>query len=494
MRPTKTTRTLGWVILLALAAQWAPGLDAVRWMPDDAWAFMPKLFRPGTTAQPEPVIEGQVDEAALLAETTAPVAEPGPTASDPAEWATVPLIVATPDVESDAPVPQNPDQAKTAGGLPLLPIEDRQNTLARFFRRLEHIDNGGDNVVRVVHYGDSLLTGDYVTRTVRRLLQKRFGDAGHGFVLSGKPASWYRRDHLRMTTSDDWEIFRLTQPAIRDRRYGLGGVTVRTRKVGQWVRYRLAPNDGLGGAVSRVRINYLAGPRGGRFSLKAAGQTLKVDARAEALEERVAELRMIDGDHTVRLRTEGHGEVRLFGAVLERQVPGVVYDALGLDGARARLLRRFDQDHWHRQLRQRKPDLLVLQYGTNESQAAHLGMDRYRADLSAVVGGLRAALPGVSCLLVGPLDRAERGKRGKLVTRPVVKRIVDAQREVAFRQGCAYWNTWRAMGGEGSMARWYHSKPRLARGDLTHPTSRGAERIGAMLYAALMDGYAKHTN
>ncbi|MEZ4465888.1 MAG: hypothetical protein R3F43_15855 [bacterium] len=27
--------------------------------------------------------------------------------------------------------------------------------------------------------------------------------------------------------------------------------------------------------------------------------------------------------------------------------PGVVYDALGLDGARAALLKRMDPDHWH---------------------------------------------------------------------------------------------------------------------------------------------------
>ena len=102
---------------------------------------------------------------------------------------------------------------------------------------------------------------------------------------------------------------------------------------------------------------------------------------------------------------------------------------------------------------------------------------------------LRAALPGVGCLLVSPLDRAEKNKQGKLVTRPVVKRIVAAQREVALKQGCAFWNTWRAMGGEGSMARWYKARPPLGRGDLTHPTWRGAQRVGAMFFAALMRGY-----
>lgn len=532
---SKTGRALGLSVLFAAALQWMPGLEPLRWMPDDPMAFAPALFRSapveGEEDAPDEVdetrlvaigpgmVEGPADEddipvglrpiEALLIDDVEGPAGPGGEADDEADALDPepdpgPALVWDPDAE----LPPQPKVRTTEAGLPLLPIEDPQGGMRRLYRALARAEDGEPGALtRVVHYGDSLITGDYVTQTVRRLMQKRFGDGGHGFVLAGRPSPWYRRDNLDLDTSEGWQVNRLTRPPIDDGAYGLGGVTVRTRKRGQWVRMRPdtppepevevegAPVEHpVGARVSRMQVLYLGQPGGGRFQMQVGGPPVVIETETEAQTSRVAEVRVPDGHHTFELETLGGGEVRLFGVVFERDGPGVVYDSLGLDGARARLLERFDRDHWHDQLRLRRPDLLVLHYGTNESQFRRLSSKRYRQSLSETIGHLRAALPGVSCLLVGPMDRAEKHpETGKLVTRPVVKRIVRVQREVAWRQGCAFWNTYRAMGGEGSMARWYRMKPKLASGDLTHPTRRGADRIGQMLYLALMDGYARYT-
>ena len=47
-----------------------------------------------------------------------------------------------------------------------------------------------------------------------------------------------------------------------------------------------------------------------------------------------------------------------------------------------------------------------------------------------------------------------------------------------------------AMGGAGSIGRWYLAEPRLANPDLAHPTVEGQEAIATLLYRALMLGYA----
>ncbi len=526
---SKTGRALWLSVLFAAALQWMPGLEPLRWAPDDPMAFVPGLFRPDEALvdedAPEEVDEGRlvsvgpgmvdgpsddgdipvglrpveallIDDGAAANDDAGDVDADGPPEPEPDPG---PALVWDPEAE----LPPEPEVRQTDAGLPLLAIEDPQGGMRRFYRALARAEDGEPGVARVVHYGDSLITGDYVTQTARRLMQKRFGDGGHGFVLAGRPSPWYRRDNLKLSTSDDWQINRITRPAIDDGHYGLGAVTVRTRKRGQWVRMRPdAPPDAeegepaetpVGTRVSRMQVLYLGQPGGGRFQMRVGGPPVVIETDTEEQKSRVAEIRVPDGHHTFELRTLGGGEVRLFGVVFERDGPGVVYDSLGLDGARAKLLKRFDRDHWHDQLRLRRPDLLVLHYGTNESQFRRLSSKRYRADLIGTIGHLRAALPGVSCLLVGPMDRAEKhADSGKLVTRPVVKRIVRVQREVAWRQGCAFWNTYRAMGGEGSMARWYRMKPKLASGDLTHPTRRGADRIGQMLYLALMDGYGRY--
>ncbi len=499
----KTARALGWLLALGAVLQWVPGLEPMRWMPDDPMAFVPGLFRARQAVADEAAPDEIDDEALIGAGPIALGAEPEPEPEPDPEADLPSSVEATGPAQiwdPTAPLPPPPRVRRSASGLPLLAIEDPQGGMRRFYRALARAEAGHpDALARVVHYGDSLITGDYVTQTVRRLLHKRFGDGGHGFVLAHPPAPWYRRENLTLRTSDEWKLNRLTRPTIKDGAYGLGGVTARTRKANEWLRISPAdiepPDDAEapappGGRVSKMQVLYYAQPRGGRFRMGVGPHTVEVDTRTEEPGSRLAEISLPDGNHTFELRTLGRGEVRLFGVVFERQGPGVVYDSLGLDGARAKLLRKFDPTHWHDQLRLRHPDLIVLHYGTNESQFARLSAKRYREDLQQTVGHLRAALPGVSCLLVGPMDRAEKDEdSGKLVTRPVVKRIVRVQREVAWRQGCAYWNTWRAMGGEGSMAKWYRMKPPLASGDLTHPTRRGADRIGAMLYLALMEGY-----
>ncbi len=504
---SKTGQALGWLALLAVVAMLAPVADWMRWWPDDAVALVPRVYR-GESVEAAPLPgdegEGQLDEAVLaLAEEAA---------APPVERSVVPPEAAdeVPDalegagggddggdddggsvVVAAAPLPPAPEVRTTSAGIPLLAIEDPQGAMNRFYAALDRTAAGAEGAVtRVLHYGDSLVMGDYVTQTVRRLLQKKFGDGGHGFVLAGLPWPWYRRDNLKLAASDGWKTYRLTTPTIRDGFYGLGGSTFTTNKGGEWVRYE--PNgDELGTAASKFQVFYLAQPGGGDFQMQANDRELVVQTKADKPAARVAEVTLPEGKHVFRLRTQGNGAVRLFGAVVERGGPGVVYDSLGINGARASLLTRYNAAHWHEQIRLRRPDLLILHFGTNESQDPQMGAKRYREELSAIVGQVRQALPGVSCLIVSPLDRADRDEAtGELTTRPVVKRIVQVQREVAYAQGCAFWNTWQAMGGEGSMAKWMRTG--LGGGDLTHPTPRGADRIGAMLFAALMDGHHRY--
>jgi hypothetical protein len=64
-------------------------------------------------------------------------------------------------------------------------IEDPgDRALAPFYSALLHTAMAEPRAItRVAHFGDSAVAADSITSTMRRLMQKRFGDAGHGFVL-----------------------------------------------------------------------------------------------------------------------------------------------------------------------------------------------------------------------------------------------------------------------------------------------------------------------
>lgn len=211
----------------------------------------------------------------------------------------------------------------------------------------------------------------------------------------------------------------------------------------------------------------------------------------EASETRSA-IRVIeasDGEHRFELRVR-KGPVRAFGVWLERDEPGVVYDSVGILGARMRTLGEQDESHFREQLELRAPHLVVFQYGINESEDGwSYSQERLEKAMRQVLDRARAALPESSCLVVGALDRADK-KDGRYVSRKFIPTLVEAQRNAAFGSGCAFFDAFQAMGGTGSMGTWVQRG--LGGADLAHPSSSGAEVLGTWLHRAILEGYGAY--
>ena|GEM_PF-803037 len=393
------------------------------------------------------------------------------------------------EVDPDASWKARPRRVRKRGGVPLLSIEDPRGSMRHFFNQLKQAQSG--RKVRVMHYGDSLIAGDYVTSTMRRLLQKRFGYGGVGYVLAGKPSPWYGRTGLKLK-SKYWKADRATRSTSKLKSYGLGGVSFRSKSKRAYLRAEVEKQDQIDARVDTLELHYLAQPKGGQLSVRFGPTSEVVSTQAEELGPARVTIKAPPGLHKVELRPVGDGVVTLLGMSLERGGGGVVYDSLGLTGSRARQQLKWDRAHWSQQARWRRPDLFVLHYGTNESEDKRMSMSRYATVLRRVIQRHRSANPQASCLFVSPMDRAYRSKQsGRISTRPIIPKIVRTQREVALSEGCAFWSAYDAMGGWGSLKRWYRASPPLAGGDLTHPTRRGANLLGAMFFSAMMEAYAQ---
>ncbi|MDD5309468.1 MAG: GDSL-type esterase/lipase family protein, partial [Deltaproteobacteria bacterium] len=245
----------------------------------------------------------------------------------------------------------------------------------------------------------------------------------------------------------------------------------------------------LGRRVASFDVSYLEQPGGGAFDVLVDGAVAAtVDSRGA---ERKAVHRRIDvkpGAARIAVRLKGDGGVvRLFGVALESDRPGVVHDSLAINGARVSVLARFDEAHWKAELAARDPDLVVLMFGANEGHNEWLSLSEYGRDMGRVLGIIKAGVPRSSCLVVGPLDQAEKAENGDLKSRSMPGRLSKTQREVALASGCAFFDTFTAMGGANSMAHWYNTG--LGGGDLIHPTEQGARRIGTWLAEALLFGF-----
>lgn len=368
-------------------------------------------------------------------------------------------------------------------------VEDRTgHAMDAFYAQLARTKKKEPGAVtRIVHYGDSILVSDLVAGTARRRLQGAFGDAGHGFILLANPWEWYYHNDVAHRASDGWSTSRVVGPLNKDGRYGFGGVSFRGEP-GATASFGTAEKGEHGKKVSRFDVFYLEEAQGGEVTVKVAGREEKLSTKGDPGVSKVRSFAVPDGEAKLSLRVTG-GSPRLYGVALERDAPGVVYDSLGMNGARARLFDSMNAQHWADQMALRKPALVILQFGTNESEDPSMPGDWYEKSLAGLLEKVKAAAKGASVLVAAPIDRAEKDGAGKLRTKPQIPKYVELQRKVALEQGVAFFDTFDAMGGAGTMARWVKANPQLGTMDFTHPTPAGGEALGELLTHALVTGF-----
>jgi GDSL-like Lipase/Acylhydrolase family len=454
------------VAACALLLEVTPGLARFR------------LFGKRPTHEPSVAVAAvvpasSVGESKLGLETTAPRALPGALALAPAEAL----------------------EARALEQAPPLPLLDPTGkALDGFFAALSRTEQKQPGAVtRIAHFGDSIIVSDYVSGTLRRKLQATFGDAGHGFVLIANAWPAYFHNDVSRYATAGFNVSRIVGPYAADGLYGLGGVSFSTPP-NVLSRVGTAESGDYGRNVGSFRLFYLEQPNGGTLELSVDGAPpSELSTAGSGISSKTYVVKVADGAHQLSLQTK-RGTSRLFGVVLEREGPGVVLDALGVQGARIRFMDKQDDQHWADQLRLRSPNLLVYEFGANESTDGFLySMADYHRTMQDVLEQGKRALPGSSCLVVGTMDRAAK-VGDEIVSLRVMPELLANQKQAALDAGCAFFDTWTAMGGAHSMPRWVRKG--LGQADMTHPTAVGAEVIGTWIYRAILQayqGYGKST-
>jgi lysophospholipase L1-like esterase len=458
------------LLLLAAVVELIPGLG--RWRlfgPRPTGAGVPATVLAPSLSVGEARIENETRERVELAQpekTDLPRSTRGPVATRQETQPLEPINVEAP------PVPVvDPDGAGLRGFY---------HALARTMRREEGA------VTRVLHFGDSIVTSDYVSGSLRRKLQEQFGDAGHGYSLIANAWPAYFHNDVYRFASSGWLVSRLVGPLSPDGIYGLGGVSFRAPP-GSRARFGTAKKGRFGRSVSRFEIAYYREPDGGTLEVNLDGRAYRTLSTAGSPAAVAYEaITLPDGEHELELVSR-RGYVRAFGVVMEREGPGVVLDAIGIQGARVRFLGQQDQASFAEQLRWRRPSLLVYQFGANESADGFAySMTDYHRTLLEVLRQAKQAVPEAGCLVLGTMDRAERHGED-LVTAAVIPALVEEQRKASAEAGCAFFSLYQAMGGRGSMATWVRRG--LGQADLTHPTGSGAEVLASWIHRALLAGF-----
>jgi hypothetical protein len=360
-----------------------------------------------------------------------------------------------------------------------------------FLQRLAAVarDEAGA-VARISMFSVSTNGADRVSGTLRRRLQAFFGDAGKGFVPVAPGWTYHGHQDVQWETRH-WRTFVVNRGAGPLNMYGLGGVLALNAGPGSLTRLATAERGPSNVETSWFRVFYQSWPEGGSFQVSVDGQPQgTVSARSDTVLDQVHDIRLPQGAHELVLQPH-EGDLRMYGITMENDGPGVVVDALIFVGAAVRMFQNMDVPHWHRQLEQRSPDLLLFWLGGNDVIYRHFTPQDFRRDYGKVVERVRQGRPQASCLVVSVLDKGYM-KEGQIRTRVYVEPVVAAQELVAQDHGCAYFNLYQSLGGRNTMRRWFEARPRLAVSDFTHLTGAGARVVGTVLSRAILKSYDQY--
>ena len=357
-------------------------------------------------------------------------------------------------------------------------IEGAAN-LQPFFDQLRQLEGDPKSgLIRILQFGDSHTAADMFTGAMRTLFQTKFGDGGAGYSYPGYPFAGYRIHGTRRAQSVGWTVTGTHFRDLGDGLLGMGGVSLSTAKPGDWIS--------LDADATTLEVQYLIQPGGGTIEIYDGETLLESVSTDGPTASGHFDAPVEPGPHHFEVRTTSYAPVRLLGMRTE-EASGVTYEAMGLNGAEAGLILKWNEILQQELMEQKDVALIVLAYGTNEASDSNWSEESYAAMFRELIARCRRLAPKASILVLGPADRELRAGRRGWAPYAGIDRIVAAQRSVCRQLGCAYWDERARMGGFGAMREWVSVG--WGQGDHTHFTGEGYNELAAALFSDIVQQY-----
>ena len=352
------------------------------------------------------------------------------------------------------------------------------------FEKLFNSHNPKRGAVNIIHIGDSHLQADMITSVLRNGFQNRFGNAGRGLVFPQQLAKSNAPSDIASSSNITWKYNRLAHPE-NPTTTGISGFGIHTTQPNAVVRMTLKPVDSM-----QNYFNHL------KFFLGANENCyeLKTDANADPIKQNTR-----SGTDTPSLVFDLPGltssfelsecsprqpgdSFSLYGVYMFRtDVPGVVYNTIGVNGA------EYDQFNrnplfWH-QLPTLQGDLFIVSMGTNEAQNLSFNEDSFIVKCNSFLAQIRTAAPNCQILITTPPVSYYKGKAPNKVLDKVTKALI----RFCKTNDLPYWDLYHISGGLAGSLSW--KKNKLLARDLVHFQHEGYRLQGQLLLHALASSY-----
>ena len=378
-----------------------------------------------------------------------------------------------------------------------------KSCLNNFFSNLYH-QKWKNSKIRVMHYGDSQIECDRITSYIRNKLQIRFKGMGPGLLPAIQPyGSFFSIDQINTGNWKRFTVFGKVDTSIVHKNYGA---------MAAFSRYAPIMTDSVSDSLyytagikfSSAKTSYR---RAKKFSLlelyygnlKKAAQikvlindsVVKTDSLITDTIFNVYSFKSDSLIDNIEIRFSGYDSPDVYGVSLDDTI-GMAVDNIALRGSSGTIFTRINYEHLDLMLNKLDPSLVILQFGGNvmpyikpekiNSFGYYFGRQLKR---------LKKMRPNTSFIVIGPSDMSVK-ENEKYITYQSLDSVNNVLKRASFNAGFAYWDMFKAMGGENSMPSWVNAEPALASKDYTHFTIKGAKLIANMFYNALMVDYEEY--
>lgn len=410
-----------------------------------------------------------------------------------------------------------------------------------FFEKLQQLEQNKDCKLRIVHIGDSHIQADFFSGKMRSLLQAKFGNAGLGFSFPYNLAKTNGNYFIKYKSSVGFENYRNIYPdttkpvglsgialynsakdyavevSVRDTSYAFSTVKMLMPKNQKCFDLATASKEIVmesvepkkmvhtiksGEALSIIAEKYHTTvtaikkannlknnniQAGKKLVIPTHEMEAKKISRTEFIPLELSKDKFSYAYYSTTplekiyiIPAEKQSNFALNGLILEKNNPGIVYNSIGVNGAKASDYNKFSM--FFEQLPALEADLYVISLGTNESfdkQEASV----YFENLNKMIANIKAQNPAAEILVTTPPPSLLKRKYPNVLVKDYSTLLV----EKAAEDGFAVWNLFKGMGGNKKIQQ--NAAKGLMAKDKVHYSKAGYELQGELFFAALMNTY-----
>jgi alginate O-acetyltransferase complex protein AlgI len=346
--------------------------------------------------------------------------------------------------------------------------------------------------VRIMYYGDSQIEGDRLTAYLRSGLRKGRNGTGPGLFLPVMPVTYTKSIFIR--ASSNWNRYNYLSfkngeiphndfgPFMAFCRFLPDGIRSST-PVNAWIR--IVPSkfaDSTTLKFDRLRILYKNTQDNVKIEIRGRTMPVTIDTlkRSAGIKEFICPLY---NSKDILIDFLGKTSPDIYGISIESET-GVIVDNIPQRGSAGLEFTMVDRDNLREAYRFLTPDLVVLHYGLNIVKNARDDYSYYERGLYRQLSLLKDVLPRTPLIVVSVTDMAY-GIGDVIRPYPNLPDIIKAQKKASDHAGAIFWDAREAMGGSGSIIKWFKMEPPLAKKDYVHFTDRGADTLARIMMSEL---------